>query len=117
MFRVFLLTEKGLSQMPKSPKSTVRVFLVDTNFLLHVLIFRPGHAAHRGKLLQEREGEQGGLGRLHQDDQEEHKPERQGCCHHGCLKGLSLLSSLNFEIKNYFHESRIIVRIIVKRFI
>ena len=76
--------------------------VVHSNFIVHELMSRSGYASHRGQLLQEWQGEQGGLGRLHQDDQEEHKPERQGCCHHGCLKGLSLLSSLNFEIKNIF---------------
>ena len=45
------------------------------NSILPVFMFRSGYAAHGGELLQEREGEQGGLGRLHQDDQEEHKPE------------------------------------------
>ena len=54
-------------------------------------MFRSGYAALRGELLQERQGEQGRIGRLHKSDQEEHKPERRGRCYHGRLKGLSVL--------------------------
>ena len=62
--------------------------------MLPMSMFRSGYAARRGELLQERQGEQGGLGRLHQNHQKEHKPERRGCCHHGRLKGMSFLIHL-----------------------
>ena len=65
--------------------------LICVNLLLIVLMFRSGYAALRGELLQERQGEQGRIGRLHKSDQEEHKPERRGRCYHGRLKGLSVL--------------------------
>ena len=73
-------------------------------------MFRSGHAAHGGELLQEWQGEQGGLGRLHQDNQKEHKPERRGCCHHGCLKGASFLFHQIYKLKfdNSVHYVKVV---------
>ena len=89
--------QKRTLTITKIPKKCCEGPFVPANCILPVFMFRSGYATHWGELLQEREGEQGGLGRLHQDDQEEHKPERRGRRHHGCLKGLSILCSFFFE--------------------
>ena len=69
-------------------------------------MFRSGYAALRGELLQERQGEQGRIGRLHKSGQEEHKPERRGRCYYGRLKGLSVYRSekLNILSSVYYKE-------------
>ena len=58
---------------------------------------RSGNVALRRELLQERAGEQGGVGGLHQDDQEEHQPQRRGCCHYGCFKGLKKMNEVFYH--------------------
>ena len=63
--------KKALTNIEKS-KQFCDGLLSHFKSILPSSMFRSRYAALRGELFQEWQGEQGGLGRLHQDDQEEH---------------------------------------------